>query len=96
MREVTDQFLIDCDSMDICLEQQEHSDDDEEEDDVEPIEEDADGEENEEDYGYSDVDMEWEDVDDEWFTNLQELDSLGAEDGVDITDLIEDLGFTEL
>jgi hypothetical protein len=100
-RDVTDQFLVDRDPMDICLDQQEHSDDSEEED-VEPIMEDADGEENglEEDYGYvdhySDTDMEWEDVDDERFTNLQGLDSLGAEDGVDNTDLVEDLGFTEL
>ena len=97
MREVTDQFLVDHDPMDICLGQQEHSDEEEEEDDVEPMEEDADGEENEEDYGYSDADtdLEWEDVD-ERFTNLLGLDLLGAEDGVDITDLAEDLGFTEL
>ena len=42
------------------------------------------------------MDLEWEDVDDERFTNLLGLDLLGAEDGVDITDLGEDLGFTEL
>ena len=41
--EVTDQFLVDCDPMDICLEWQEHSDEEEEEDDVKSMEEDADG-----------------------------------------------------
>lgn len=98
-REVTDQFLGDRDPMDIRLKQQEQSDEEEEED--EPIMEDVDGEENEEDYGYidqhsdSDADTEWED-DDGQFTDLQGLDSLGAEDGVDITDLVEDLGFAEL
>jgi hypothetical protein len=77
--------------MDIWLKQQEHSDENEKEEEDEPIMEDVDGEENEEDYGYvdqhsdSDADTEWED-DDGWFTDSQGLDSLGAEDGVDITD----------
>jgi hypothetical protein len=66
--------------------------DDEEEEDAKSINL-EDGEDTvEEDYGYvnhgSDSESdEWEDAGDE--SNFQGLDSLGAEDGVDITDLVE-------
>jgi hypothetical protein len=41
-----------------------------------------------------DDDMEWEDIDDELDANG--LDSLGVEDGVDVADIVEDLGFADL
>ena len=50
-----------------------------------------------EDYGYDvDHDSDLESDDDLEYTNLQGLDSLGAENGIDVSDIIEDLGFAEL
>jgi hypothetical protein len=50
-----------------------------------------------EDYGYDvDHDSDLESDDDFEYTNLQGLDSLGAENGIDVSDIIEDLGFAEL
>jgi hypothetical protein len=42
------------------------------------------------------VDLDGNDLDDLEYSNLQELDLLGAEGGIDVTDLVEDLGFAEL
>lgn len=125
-REVTNQFLVDRDPMDIRFGQQLESEDlehgnsmadsdfnSEEEEDLalESITEDnsdSDSEDletrEEEDYGYivydSDSDLEpgidLDANDDLEYTNLQGLDSLGAEDGVDVADPVEDLGFAEL
>jgi hypothetical protein len=51
----------------------------------------------EEDYGYDvDHDSDLESDDDLEYTNLQGLDSLGVENGIDVSDIIEDLGFAEL
>ena len=128
-REATNQFLVDCDPMDIRFGQQPESEDlehgnsvtdsdstnsKEEEDlglelisvDNSESENDTEDLENreEEDYGYiihdSDSDLEpgidLDSDDDLEYTNQQGLDSLGAEDGIDISDPVEDLGFAEL
>jgi hypothetical protein len=98
MCEVTDLFLDDRNPLDINHRQQEVGDDNEEED-LEVIMDDEDGEENvEDDYGYvnhdRDDDMEWEDIDNE--LDVNGLDSLGTEYGVDVADIVEDLGFADL
>lgn len=93
-REVTDQFLTDLNPMDIHPEQQDLESDSEDSSDSIMEENSNDSEETGgEDYGYhnsgseSDGSMEWQDIDD---------DSLGAEDGVDVASVVEDLGFAEL
>jgi hypothetical protein len=92
-REATNQFRVDLNPMDILSASE--SDDSELESNA--AENSDDGEETEgEDNGSdesnhagsgSDGSMEWQDVDD---------DSLGAEDGVDVASVVEDLGFAEL
>jgi hypothetical protein len=98
MCEVTDLFLDNHDLLDINHRQQEVGDDNKEED-LGVIMDDEDGEENvKDDYGYvdhdRDDDMEWEDINDE--LDVNGLDSLGAEDGVNVANVVEDLGFADL
>lgn len=118
-REVTDQFLVDCDLMDIRSGQEDlkygslsdsDSDEGDKSSDSESMEEsfeseddDDDSETIKEDYGYVDYDSDLEepgvdlDADDDLeYTNLQGFDSLGAEDGISVDDLVEELGLAEL
>jgi hypothetical protein len=102
-REVTDQFLDDRDPMDTGSGQQELGEDETEKLGLILEDDNDDNSENgEEDYGYmnddSDAETEWEDVDDDVITDYesQGFDSLGAEDGLDVTDPVEDLGFAAL
>ena len=99
-REATDQFLQDRDHLDVLTMAKEQANNEDLELTLPDMEED-DSELEEDDYahtGWSDSgsDSGWEDDNGEELDEVGELDFLGAEDGADVPDPFDDLGFAEL